>query len=70
MLIDFRFKNTPSLIGVALFRLTAIGYCVVGKSSAALIFVRLILRTPFFRGYTFWIAFAGFITFVVNLYYI
>ena len=60
----------PSLFGVALLRLIAVGYCVLRKSSAALIFVRLILRTPFFRVYTVWIAFAGFITFVVNLYYI
>ena len=34
------------------------------KSTAALILVRLILRAAFFRVYTVWIAFAGFITFV------
>ena len=50
----------PSLFGVALFRLIAIGYCVLRKSSAALIFVLLILRTPFFRVYTVWIAFCRF----------
>ena len=60
----------PRLFGVTLFRLNAIGYCVFRKSAKALIFVRLILRAAFCRGYTGWIAFAGFITFAVNLYYI
>ena len=48
---------------MTLFRLNAIGYCVFGKIAKALIFVRLILRAAFCRGYTVWIAFAGFITF-------
>ena len=62
----------PRLSGVTLFRLNAIGYCVFRKIAKALIFVRLILRAAFCRGYTVWIAFAGFITFTfaVNLYYI
>ena len=60
----------PRLFGVALFRLNAIGYCVFRKSASALVFVRLILRAAFCRGYTVWIVFAGFITFAVNLYYI
>ena len=39
-------------------------------SKAALTFVQLILSAAFFRAYNVWIAFVGFITFVVNLYYI
>ena len=39
-------------------------------SKAALTFVQLILSAVFFRAYNVWIAFVGFITFVVNLYYI
>ena len=62
----------PRLFGVTLFRLNAIGYCVFRKIAKAFIFVRLILRAGFCRGYTVWIAFASFITFTfaVNLYYI
>ena len=62
----------PRLFGVTFFRLNAIGYCVFRKIAKALIFVRLLLRAAFCRGYTVWIAFAGFITFTfaVNLYYI
>ena len=37
-------------------------------SKAALTFVQLILSAAFFRAYNVWIAFVGFITFVVNLY--
>ena len=53
----------PRLFWVALFQLNAIGYSVFRKSAKALIFVRLISRAEFCRGYTVWIAFAGFITF-------
>ena len=64
----------PRLFGVALFQLNAIGNSVFRKSAKVLIFVRLISRAEFCRGYTVWIAFAGFITFeciitfVVNYY--
>ena len=57
--------------------------CIFRKSAAALVFVRLILRAAFCRGYTVLTVFAGFITlrsicitfeciigFVVNFYYI
>ena len=64
------FSKEPRLFGVVLFQLNAIGYCVFRKSAKALIFVRLISRAEFCRRYTVWIPFAGFITFVVNLYYI
>ena len=64
-LIALRFKRCQGYSKC--FRLNAIGFCVFRKSAAALIFVRLIL---FFRVYTVWIAFAGFITFVANLHYI
>ena len=37
-------------------------------SKAALTFVQLIWSAAFFRAYNVWIAFVGFITFVVNLY--
>ena len=47
-----------------------LGCCVFRKGAAALIFVRLLMRAPFFQVYMIWIAFAGFITFVVNLCYI
>ena len=60
----------PRLFGVALFRLNAIGYCVFRKNTAALVFVRLILRAASCRVCTVWIAFAGLISFAVNLYYI
>ena len=46
-----------------------LGCCVFRKGAAALIFVRLLLRAPFFQVYMIWIAFAGFITFEVNLCY-
>ena len=57
----------PRLFRTVLFRLNAVGYCF---SKAALTFVQLILSAAFFRAYNVWIAFVGFITFVVNLYYI
>ena len=59
----FALKDDKVIRGGAL-RLNAKVYCVFRKSAAALIFVRLILRAAFFRVYTVWIAFAGFITFV------
>ena len=71
----FQLNAIPGLFWVALFQLNAIpGYSVFRKSAKALIFVRLISRAEFCRGYTVSIAFAGFITFeciitfVVNYY--
>ena len=73
-LIALRFKRCQGYSGGALSIKNATGCYVFLKSVAVLIFVRLImliLGAAFFREYTVWIAvYAGFVTFVDNLYYI
>ena len=65
----FSFLKSLKMTRTALFRLNAIEFWFWFSKERTLIFVRLKLRAALFRVYSL-NSFAGFITFVVNLYYI